>query len=99
MPIDENEKGESQRGIKMKSRKSKLEKLTLKQIKHITELADKRTNVPIVSSKQINVQLSSDLLERIKLLSSAQGISFTTFLSRLLKEDIERLWNVYKKAQ
>jgi predicted DNA binding CopG/RHH family protein len=94
MLIEETTRRES----KLKNKKSKLETLTSKQIDHITELVDKRTDVPLVSSKQINMRVSSDLLERIKLLASAQGVPFTTFLSRLLKEDIERLWSVYKKA-
>lgn len=37
-------------------------------------------------------------LEKVKKLAEAQGLQYTTFLARLLKEDIDRLWNVFDKA-
>ncbi len=82
----------------MKRKKSKLELLTKSQIEAITEKAEGRSDIPVVTSKQVNMRLSADLIARIKLLAEAQGLPFTTFLSRLLQEDIERLWKVYKKA-
>lgn len=82
----------------MKRKKSKLELLTKSQIEAITEKVERRSDVPLVTSKQVNMRLSADLIARIKLLAEAQGLPFTTFLSRLLQEDIERLWKVYKKV-
>ena len=80
-------------------KKSKLEELTAKQIEEITQAADKRKNVPLVRSKQVNMRLDSDHLERGKLLAAAEGVPYTTFLTRLLKEDIDRIWRVFKRAR
>ena len=82
----------------MKPKKSKLETLTKKQIENITGKVEKRSDIPLVSSKQVNMRVNDELLERIKLLASAQGLPFTTFLGRLIREDIDRLWKVYKKV-
>jgi predicted DNA binding CopG/RHH family protein len=82
----------------MKMKKSKLETLTKKQIENITEKVERRSDVPLVSSKQVNMRVNDELLERIKLLANAQGLPFTTFLGRLIREDIDRLWKVYKKV-
>jgi len=82
----------------MKTKKSRLETLTKRQIESITERAEARSDVPVVSSKQVNMRVNDALLGRIKQLAAAQGLPFTTFLGRLLKEDIDRLWRVYKKA-
>jgi predicted DNA binding CopG/RHH family protein len=82
----------------MKVKKSKLETLTKKQIESITEKAEKRSDIPLVSSGQVNMRVNNELLQRIKLLAAAQGLPFTTFLGRLISEDIDRLWKVYKKV-
>jgi len=44
------------------------------------------------------MRLSKDILDKGKKLAKVQGIPFTTYLTRLLKEDIDRLWDVFKKA-
>lgn len=36
--------------------------------------------------------LDAETLEKVKKLAEAQRLQYTTFPSRLLKEDIERLW-------
>ena len=82
----------------MKTKKTKLEALTKKQIENITKRAEKRSDIPVVSSKQVNMRINGELLERIKLLAAAQGLPFTTFLGKLLKEDVDRLWKVFKQA-
>ena len=76
--------------------KSKLETLTSKQIEEITRAADKRKNVPLVQSKQVNMRLDAEHLERGKQLATAEGVPYTTFLTRLLREDIDRIWRVFK---
>jgi len=81
----------------MKKRKSKLETLTSKQIDEITAQSEKRKDVPIIKSSQVNMRVTSDLLTKIKKLAKAQGLPYTTFLTQLIAEDIERLWGVFKK--
>lgn len=82
----------------MKVRKSQLEKLTAEQIESITAKAEKNQNVPKVSSQQVNMRLDGETLERAKELAQALGIPFTTYLTQLLREDIDRLWGVFKKT-
>jgi predicted DNA binding CopG/RHH family protein len=77
-------------------KRSKLEKLSSREIEDITRAANKRKNVPLVRSKQVNMRLDGHHLEQGKLLAAAQGIPYTTFLTRLLREDIDRLWKVFK---
>lgn len=78
-------------------KKSKVESLTSKQIEEITNKAEKRKNVPLVKSGQINMRVSEDLLRKAKRLARAQKMPYTTFLGKLLREDIERLWAVFDK--
>ena len=87
---------EGKKGRAMK--KSKLERLTSSQIEGITRAANKRTDVPLVRSKQVNMRLDAEHLERGKLLAAAEGVPYTSFLTRLLREDIDRLWRVYKRV-
>jgi predicted DNA binding CopG/RHH family protein len=82
----------------MAKKKSKLESLTSQQIEEITTRAEQRDDVPLVKSSQVNMRLSEDILEKIKELAQAQNIPYTTFLTKLLKEDVDRLWSVYKKS-
>lgn len=82
----------------MKERKSQLERLTPHQIEEITARAEKARNVPQVTSRQVNMRLDGETLMRVKKLAVAQGVPYTSYLTRLLKEDIERLWQVFKKA-
>ena len=77
---------------------SKLESLSRKQIEEVTKKAEDRKNVPLVKSHQVNMRLKSETLEKAKKLAMAQGVPYTSFLTRLLNEDIERLWGVFKKA-
>jgi predicted DNA binding CopG/RHH family protein len=82
----------------MKNKKTKLENLTSDQIEAITKKAEKRKNVPLIKSKQINMRIDPVHLERIQIIAKQCGMKPTTFISRLLLEDINRLWEVYKKA-
>ena len=75
--------------------KSKLESLTAQQIESITKLAESRRDVPLMTSKQVNMRLSPEVISRAKRLAETQGKPVTTFLASLLKEDIERLWKVF----
>ena len=81
-----------------KKKKIKLEDLSEIQIERITKNAEKKKNVPLVSSNQVNMRFDTVLLEKAKELAGIQGIPYTTFLAVLLKEDIERLWKVYQKS-
>ena len=83
----------------MKTRKSQLERLTDDQIEKITARAEKSKNVPQVTSRQVNMRLDGETLARAKKLAVAQGVPYTSYLTGLLKEDIERLWQVFKKAE
>ena len=82
----------------MKARKSHLERLTSDQIEEITAHAEKNHNVPLVTSQQVNMRLDMETLGRAKKLAQTQGVPYTTYLTRLLKEDIERLWRVFKRT-
>ena len=82
----------------MKERKSQLERLTAHQIDEITTRAEKARNVPQVTSQQVNMRLDGETLARAKKLAVAQGVAYTSYLTRLLKEDIDRLWQVFKKT-
>lgn len=82
----------------MKARKTKLESLTSAQIEKITVNASKKKRVPLVISNQVNMRLDPGTLEKVKKLSQAQGVPYTTFLARLLKEDIDRLWSIFGKV-
>lgn len=82
----------------MSTPKSHLEKLTTKQIEKITAKAERKRNVPRVISQQVNMRLDGKTLQRAKELAQAQGIAYTTFLTRLLREDIDRLWDVFRKV-
>lgn len=82
----------------MKPKKSTLEKLTPEQIEKITAHAERAKNVPKIISQQVNMRLDGNTLVRAKKLAKAQGVPYTTYLTKLLKEDIERLWEVFKKT-
>ena len=78
-------------------KKSKLESLSSKQIEEITRAAEKRKDIPLVRSKQVNMRLDTESLERSKALAAAEGVPYTTFLTRLLREDIDRIWRAFKR--
>lgn len=78
--------------------KSILASLTSADVDVITKHAESRTDVPVVSSKQVNMRLSPETMARARKLAAAQGKPVTTFLANLLNEDVERLWSVYKKV-
>ncbi len=80
----------------MKEVKSKLEQLSNNQIEKITAIVEKNRSVRLISSRQVNMRLDNETLSRAQQLASAQGVAYTSFLTRLLKEDIERLWKVFK---
>lgn len=82
----------------MSTKKSRLESLTGEQIKRITNSVEKRRDIPLVTSRQVNMRLDAEILEKVMKLAKAQGLPYTTFLARLLREDIDRLWQVYKKT-
>ena len=82
----------------MPRKKSKLESLTADQIEEITEHSEKRSNVPLIKSSQVNMRLSEEILKKAKSLAKAQKLPYTTFLTKLLQEDIERLWSVFHKS-
>lgn len=82
----------------MRTRKSKLESLTAKQIENITQQANRKKGVPLVVSTQVNMRLDPVTLEKVKKLAEAKGVPYTTYLASLLKEDIDRLWSVFDKT-
>lgn len=84
--------------MKKTESKSKLEKLNERQIDAITKAARANRNVPLIKAKQVNMRLSPETLNRAKHLAKAQGKPVTSFLTALLKEDIERLWKVLESA-
>jgi hypothetical protein len=83
----------------MKSKKSVLEKLSSKEIEEITSKVEKKKNIPLVKSQQVNMRLDSDSLNKAQVLAKLQGLPYTTFLTQLISEDLERLWNIYMKAK
>ena len=83
---------------KKKKKKTKLESLSDRQIDEIIRHAEFRRDVPLIKSSQVNMRFNTEILAKAKKLAKAQGVPYTTFLARLLKEDIERLWGVFKKV-
>ena len=81
----------------MIKKKSKLETLTDEEIEEITQKSEMRKDVPLIKSSQINIRVFSDLLLKAKKLAESQNMPYTTFLGKLLKEDIDRLWAVYSR--
>ena len=75
-----------------------LEKISKRQIEEITRKTEGRKDIPLIKSQQVNMRLKKDILEKAKKLAASQGVPYTSFLTRLLREDIERLWNVFRKA-
>jgi hypothetical protein len=82
----------------MKKKKMKLKDLTSDQIEAITKQAEKRKDIPLIKSKQINMRIDPVHLERIQIIAKQCGEKPTSLMARLLLEDINRLWKVYKKA-
>jgi len=83
----------------MKSKKSILETLSSKDIEAITKSANKKKNVPLIKSQQVNMRLDSENLKRAQVLAKLQGIPYTTFLGQLIREDLQRLWTVYNNSK
>jgi hypothetical protein len=83
----------------MKAKKSVLESLSSKQIEAITEAAEKKRSVPLIKSQQVNMRLDGEHLKKAQVLADLQGIPYTTFLTQLLREDLDRLWSVYNKVK
>ncbi|HLE12347.1 MAG: hypothetical protein A2504_01065 [Bdellovibrionales bacterium RIFOXYD12_FULL_39_22] len=83
----------------MKSKsKSRLSSLSKDDVEAITKLADKKRNVPLIKSSQVNMRIDSDSLTKIKILAKNLGVPYTTFMAKLLLEDIERLWSILKRT-
>ena len=78
--------------------KSKLETLTKDDIEVITQLADKKKNVRLIKSTQVNMRIDQASLSKIKILAKKIGVPYSSFMAKLLLEDIERLWSVLKKT-
>ena len=66
-------------------------------IENITRTAEKRNNVPLVKFEQVNMRIDPVHLERLKLLAKKCGEKYTTLLTRLLIEDIDRIWSLSRK--
>ncbi|MCC7460630.1 MAG: hypothetical protein IT286_04930, partial [Proteobacteria bacterium] len=75
-------------------RKINLSELTQTQIEEITKKAEQRKNVPLVKSEQLNMRIDPLYLDRLRKLAQKAGEKPTTFGTRLLMEDIDRLWKV-----
>ena len=75
-------------------KKSILERLTVKEIESITKKIAAKKDIPLVATKQVNMRLSPETMNRAKRLAAMEGRPVTSFLAALLKEDIERLWRV-----
>jgi hypothetical protein len=78
--------------------KSKLEKLTSKEIEAITKKTMKNKSVPLVVSRPTQISLNMELTAKVEVLSSAQGVPAEKFVNELLKDDLDRLWKKFKKA-
>jgi predicted DNA binding CopG/RHH family protein len=83
----------------MKKKKSILESLSSKEIEQITVLAENKKNIPLIKSQQINMRLDSEHLQRAQTLAKLHQLPYTTFMTQLLCEDIDRLWSTYKKMK
>ena len=78
--------------------KSKLEKLTAKDIESITQKTMRRKNVPLVVSKPAQISLDKKISGKVEVLSAAEGVPTEKFVNKLLKDDVDRLWKKYKRA-
>jgi|GEM_PF-1958168 len=84
---------------KMKKIKSIMDQITPELAEEITKSANKKKNVKKIKSQQVNMRLDKVSLERAQTLAKIHNLPYTTFLSKLLCEDLERLWAVYSKIQ
>jgi hypothetical protein len=57
---------------------------------------EKKKNIPLVKSEQINMKLSPEILNVAQKLAKRAGKPTTTFLSELLKEDLLRIWRLIR---
>ncbi len=78
--------------------KSKLEKLTAGEIEAITRKTRRKNNIPLLVSKPAQIFLDEELNSKLEVLSNAQGVATNKFVATLLKEDVDRLWKLYRKA-
>ena len=78
--------------------KSKLEKLTAKEIETITRKTMQSRNVPLVVSNLAQICLDKKLSAKVEVLSSAQGVPTERVVNQLLKENVDRLWKKYRRA-
>lgn len=81
----------------MNTKKTRLSHLSNQQIESITKHAEKRSDVPLVKTRQVNMRIDTIHLERLRVLAEKTGEKYTTFLTRLLIEDIDRMWGVLKR--
>ncbi len=57
----------------------------------------KRTDIPLIKSKQLNMRLTPDLIFIAKNLAKKAGKPMTAYLAELLRENLQRLWKIYAK--
>ena len=78
--------------------KSILDSLSVQEIESITKKISKKKNIRLVSSKQVNMRLSPEIMARAKKIALIEGKPVTSFLASLLREDIDRLWSLLSKT-
>lgn len=77
---------------------SKLAILSKNDIDEITKFANKKRHVPLIKSTQVNVQIDKSSLTKIKILAKRSGVPYTTFMAKLLIEDVNRIWMILNKS-
>ena len=82
----------------MRRATSRLDDLTTAQAEAITRAAGRRRNIPLVKIPPLKMCLDAECLGRARLLARVQGLSSTDFLSRMIREDVDRLWGVFQRA-
>ena len=77
-----------------KKKKISVTQLSEHDFDEIMSAVNKKKNVPLIKSEQINMRLSPEILKVAKSLAERAGKPTTTFLSDLLKEDLLRIWRL-----
>lgn len=68
--------------------------LTKNDFEEIMEKASKKKKVPMIKSEQVNMRPTPDILKIAKELAKRSNKPMTTFLSKLLVEDLKRIWKL-----
>ena len=79
----------------MKKKKLVIDTLTSEDIEKITKNIGKKKKVPMIKTETLDITLDKEFAVKARKIARSQKIPYTTFISKLIQEDIERLWMIY----